>query len=84
MFSSSPAQAPSPLPPDVTLVPLAAHAKAQGVSAGSLARRARRGQIEGATLIASRWYVPDPTPTAAVAAAEVQTDPGLNLPEPPV
>ncbi|MGZ4637356.1 MAG: hypothetical protein ACXVYY_05605 [Oryzihumus sp.] len=84
MFSSSPAQAPSPPPPEVTLVPLAAHAKAQGVSTGSLARRARRGQIEGATLIASRWYVPDPAPTASVAAAEVQTDPGLSLPEPPV
>ena len=84
MFSFSPAQAPSALPPDVTLVPLAAHAKAQGVSAGSLARRARRGQIEGATLIASRWYVPDPAPTAAIDTAEVQTDPGLSLPEPPV
>jgi len=84
MFSSSPAPAPPPLPSDVTLVPLAAHAKAQGLSTGSLARRARRGQIEGATLIASRWYVPDPTPTAAVAAVEVQTDPGLSLPEPPV
>ncbi|MGZ4655148.1 hypothetical protein [Oryzihumus sp.] len=65
-------------------MPLAAHAKAQGVSTGSLARRARRGQIEGATLIASRWYVPDPAPTASVAAAEVQTDPGLSLPGPPV
>ncbi|HEX8970753.1 hypothetical protein [Oryzihumus sp.] len=84
MFSSSPAQAPAPPPPDVTLVPLAAHAKAQGVSPGSLARRARRGQLEGATLIASRWYVADAAPTATVAAVEVQTDPGLRIPEPPV
>lgn len=83
MFSSSRAQAPPPLPPNVTLVPLTAHAKAQGVSSGSLARRARRGQVEGATLIASRWYVPDPAQTAAVPAVEVQTDPGLSLPEPP-
>lgn len=82
MFSSSRAQAPPPLKPDVTLVPLTAHAKAQGVSTGSLARRARRGQVEGATLIASRWYVPDPAPAATVAAVEAQTDPGLSVPEP--
>ena len=81
MFSSLRTPAPAPLPAqDVTLVPLSARAKVLGTSAGSLARQARRGQIEGAQMIASRWYVPDPAPAVTAVASEVPTDPGLALP----
>lgn len=64
---------------EVVLVPLSARAKAMGVSPGSLARQARRGQVQGATLIAKRWYVPDPDPVLTIGAGEVRTDPNLAL-----
>ena len=85
MFSSP--QTPTPAGPpavDVTMVPLTARAKVLGMSPGTLARQARRGQIEGAQLIASRWYVPDPSTGPAAAATEVaaDTDPNLAMPAP--
>lgn len=83
MFSSPQTPAAAALPAvGVTMVPLSARAKVLGMSPGALARQARRGQIEGAQLIASRWYVPDPSPAAVSVADELPTDPDIAMPPP--
>ena len=70
----------------ITLIPIGAAAKAQGVRPQTLSRRAKRGQLEGAVLVASRWYVPSDLglpPAVSATAQGPQTDPDLLAPTAP-
>jgi hypothetical protein len=67
----------------ITLIPIGAAAKAQGVRPQTLSRRAKRGQLEGAVLVASRWYVPSDLglpPAVCTTTQGPRTDPDLLAP----
>ena len=70
----------------ITLIPIGAAAKAQGVRPQTLSRRAKRGQLEGAVLVASRWYVPSDLglpPAVCTTTQRPRTDPDLLAPPAP-